>query len=349
MNFPGAKKKVQKKQTRKKLPNEPHLPNDCLDKVTLSKDQEFSAPSKFSLTTAEESSSTGVKKLKSKVMMSQATNDSAGIKMLIFRSLDDEGRIKTCLESEIKELKIRIQLREDWMKDLEKRLAASTSDNDCKESKITEQNTQLEEQNEMLVKRNEKIQFLEKQLSEVWRAADNANEALKQATENLESSLHQIEVKTSELETDIQVKDKLIHQLQAKVEELKNEVQTSKKFELEQRNDLAKKTTALGANISILKREINRKDQAYRRLEEENTQLNVEMKQMKSRGNEQVEKLDASLKEKIMELAKASEKIQDLENTINIMKDQQVIYIYPLHKFQFLTFHFRIYEKQVIT
>ena len=276
MNFPGAKKKVQKKQTRKKLPNEPHRPYDCLDKVTLSKDQEFSAPSKFSLTTAEESSSTGVKKLKSKVM-SQPTNDSAGIKMLIFRSLDDE----TCLESEIKELKIRIQLREDWMKDLEKRLAASTSDNDCKESKITEQNTQLEEQNEMLVKRNEKIQFLEKQLSEVWRAADNANEALKQATENLESSLHQIEVKTSELETDIQVKGKLIQQLQTKVKELKNEVQTSKKFELEQRNDFAKKSTALGANISILKREINRKDQAYRRLEEENKQLNVKMKQRK--------------------------------------------------------------------
>ena len=133
-----------------------------------------------------------IKQLKSKVIMSQAAKD-CGIKMLIFRSLDDEGRIKTCLESEIKELKIRIQLREDWMKDLEKRLAASTSDNAGKESKISQQNAQLEEQNEMLVKRNEKIQFLEKQLSEVWRAADNANEALKQATENLESSLHQIE------------------------------------------------------------------------------------------------------------------------------------------------------------
>ena len=195
MNFPGAKKKVQKKQTRKKLPNEPHRPYDRLDKVTLSKDQEFSAPSKLSLTTAEESSSTAVKMLKSKVM-SQPTNDSAGIKMLIFRSLDDE----TCLESEIKELKIRIQLREDWMKDLEKKFASSASDNACKESKITQQSAQLEEQIEMLVKRNERIQFLEKQLSEVWRAADNANEALKQATENLESSLHQIEVKTSELE-----------------------------------------------------------------------------------------------------------------------------------------------------
>ena len=329
MNFPGANKKDQKRRTRKKL-HEPRFlkadsqinrPNDHLDTITLSKLQELSVPSKSSLNTVEESSSAAVKHLKSKVIISQATNDSAGIKMLIFRSLDDE----TCLESEIKELKIRIQLREDWMKDLEKRLAASTSDNDCKESKITEQNTQLEEQNEMLVKRNEKIQFLEKQLSEVWRAADNANEALKQATENLESSLHQIEVKTSELEMDIQVKDKLIHQLQTKVKELKNEVQTSKKFELEQRNDFAKKTTALGANISILKREINRKDQAYRRLEEENKQLNVKMKQLKSRENKQVVKLDASLKEKVMELAKASEKIQDLENTINIMKDQQVM------------------------
>ena len=285
MNFPGANKKDQKRRTRKKL-HEPRFlkadsqinrPNDHLDTITLSKLQELSVPSKSSLNTVEESSSAAVKHLKSKVIISQATNDSAGIKMLIFKSLDEEGR-KACLESEIKELKIRIQLREDWMKDLEKRLAASTSDNACKESKITQQNVQLEEQNEMLVKSNERIQFLEKQLSEVWTAADNANTALKQVTENLESSLHQIEVKTSELETKIQVKDKLILQLQTKVKELTNEVQTTKKFELE-RNDLAKKSTALGANISILKREINRKDHAYRRLEEENKQLNVKLKQ----------------------------------------------------------------------
>ena len=286
MNFPGANKKDQKRRTRKKLPNDPRFlkansqinrPNDHLDTVTLSKVQELSVPSKSSLNTVENFSSAGIKHLKRKVIMSQATNDSAGIKMLIFKSLDEEGR-KACLESEIKELKIRIQLREDWMKDLEKRLAASTSDNACKESKISQQNAQLEEQNEMLVKSNERIQFLEKQLSEVWMAADNANTALKQVTENLESSLHQIEVKTSELETKIQVKDKLILQLQTKVKELTNEVQTTKTFELE-RNDLAKKSIALGANISILKREINRKDHAYRRLEEENKQLNVKLKQ----------------------------------------------------------------------
>ena len=335
MNFPGANKKVQKKQTRKKLPNEPQFvkaesPYDRLGQATLSKDQELSAPSTSSLTTVEKASPDGIKQLKSKVIMSQAAKD-CGIKMLIFRSdhvssTDSSDQTDLHTNSDIiQELKIKIQLREYWMQDLEKRLAASSSENACKESKIIQQKTQLEEQNEMLVKRNEKIQFLEKQLSEVWRAADNANEALKQATENLESSLHQIEVKTSELEMDIQVKDKLIHQLQTKVKELKNEVQTSKKFELEQRNDFAKKTTALGANISILKREINRKDQAYRRLEEENKQLNVKMKQLKSRENKQVVKLDASLKEKVMELAKASEKIQDLENTINIMKDQQVM------------------------
>ena len=312
----------------------------------------MSDPRNTHLTKAEESSSAEVKQLKSKFITSQTANDS-GIKMLIFKpehvaqtdeknepdlhnnegiiqefevepSLINEGRV-TYLESEIQELKIRIQLREDWMKDLEKRLAEYTSENACKESKITQQNAQLEEQNEMLIKRNEKIEFLEKQLSEVWTAADNAGDALKQATEDIESSLHQMEVKTSELETEIQVKDKLIQQLQIKVEELKNEVQTSKQFELEHRNDFTKKSTALGANISILKREINRKDQAYRRLQEENKQLKVKMKQMKSRENKQVVKLDASLKEKVMELTKASEKIQDLENTINIMKDQQVM------------------------
>ena len=318
----------------------------------------MSDPRNTHLTKAEESSSAEVKQLKSKFITSQTANDS-GIKMLIFKpehvaqtdeknepdlhnnegiiqefevepSLINEGRV-TYLESEIQELKIRIQLREDWMKDLEKRLAEYTSENACKESKITQQNAQLEEQNEMLIKRNEKIEFLEKQLSEVWTAADNAGDALKQATEDIESSLHQMEeVKTSELETEIQVKDKLIQQLQIKMEELKNKVQTS--------NDLDKKCTALGANISILKREINKKDQAYRRLEEENKQLNVKMKQFKSRESEQVVKLHASLKEKVMELAKASEKIQVLENTINILKDQQVM-VYSLCRFQFLTFH----------
>ena len=314
----------------------------------------MSDPRNTHLTKAEESSSAEVKQLKSKFITSQTANDS-GIKMLIFKpehvaqtdeknepdlhnnegiiqefevepSLINEGRV-TYLESEIQELKIRIQLREDWMKDLEKRLAEYTSENACKESKITQQNAQLEEQNEMLIKRNEKIEFLEKQLSEVWKAADNADKASKQATEKIESSLYQIEVKTSELEAEIVVKDKLIQQLQTEVKELKNEVEISKKFELE-RNDLAKKATALGANISILKREIIRKDQANSRLEEDKKQLNMKMKQLKSRENEQVVKLHASLKEKVMELAKASEKIQDLENNINNMKDQQVSFCF---------------------
>ena len=309
----------------------------------------MSDPRNTHLTKAEESSSAEVKQLKSKFITSQTANDS-GIKMLIFKpehvaqtdeknepdlhnnegiiqefevepSLINEGRV-TYLESEIQELKIRIQLREDWMKDLEKRLAEYTSENACKESKITQQNAQLEEQNEMLIKRNEKIEFLEKQLSEVWTAADNAGDALKQATEDIESSLHQMELKTSELETEIQVKDKLIQQLQIKMEELKNKVQTS--------NDLDKKCTALGANISILKREINKKDQAYRRLEEENKQLNVKMKQAKIRDNEQFGRIQTSLKEKVIELNKASETIQDLENTINIMKDQQVSFLFLL-------------------
>ena len=285
----------------------------------------MSDPRNTHLTKAEESSSAEVKQLKSKFITSQTANDS-GIKMLIFKpehvaqtdeknepdlhnnegiiqefevepSLINEGRV-TYLESEIQELKIRIQLREDWMKDLEKRLAEYTSENACKESKITQQNAQLEEQNEMLIKRNEKIEFLEKQLSEVWTAADNAGDALKQATEDIESSL------------------------QIKMEELKNKVQTS--------NDLDKKCTALGANISILKREINKKDQAYRRLEEENKQLNVKMKQAKIRDNEQFGRIQTSLKEKVIELNKASETIQDLENTINIMKDQQVSFLFLL-------------------
>ena len=342
MDFPGASKKVQKKQTRKKLPNKPQFvkavnqfnsPYDRLGQASLLKNQELSAPSTSSLTTVEKASSDGIKQLKSKVIMSQAAKDSR-IKMLIFRSdhVSPTNDIdQTDLHTNagiIQELKIKIQLREYWMQDLEKRLAASSSENACKESKIIQQKTQLEEQNEMLVKRNEKIQFLEKQLSEVWQAADYADKASKQATENLESSLHQIEVKTSELETEVQVKDDFIQQLQTKVNELKNEVKISKKFELE-RNDLAKKSTALGANISILKREINRKNQANSKLKEENKQLNVKMKQLKSRENEQVVKLHASLKEKVIELAKASENIQVLENTINIMKDQQVM-VYSL-------------------
>ena len=307
-------------------------PYDRLGQATLSKDQELSAPSTSSLTTVEKASPDGIKQLKSKVITSQAAKDS-GIKMLIFRSdhvsstdSSDQTDLHTNADI-IQELKIKIQLRECWMQDLEKRLAASSSENACKESKITQQKTQLEEQNEMLVKRNEKIQFLEKQLSEVWQAADNADKASKQATEKIESSLHQIEVKTSELETEIQIKDDLIQQLQTKVKELENEVEISKKFEQE-RNDLAKKSIALGANISILKREIIRKNQANSRLEEDKKQLNMKMKQLKSRENEQVVKLHASLKEKVMELAKASEKIQVLENTINNMKDQQVSFCF---------------------
>ena len=323
------------------MPNEPQFvttdsqmvsPYDRLGQATLSKNQELSPSSNSSLTTVGKASPDGIKQLKSKVITSQAAKDS-GIKMLIFRSdhvsstdSSDQTDLHTNADI-IQEMKIKIQLREYWMKDLEKRLAASSSENACKESKITQQKTQLEEQNEMLVKRNEKIQFLEKQLSEVWKAADNADKASKQATEKIESSLHQIEVKTSQLETEIQIKDDLIQQLQTKVKELENEVEISKKFELEC-NDLAKKSTALGANISILKREIIRKNQANSRLEEDKKQLNMKMKQLKSRENEQVVKLHASLKEKVMELAKASEKIQVLENTINIMKDQQVSFCF---------------------
>ena len=198
-------------------------------------------------------------------------------------TLDQGSKTK----SEIKELKDSIQEKECLIMDLKAKLAASSLENSSKESMIYEQNVKLEAQSELLVEKSKQINFLENQVSKVLRTAEKTEDKLR-------SSLRQKEVENSELRAKIQGNNSYIDDMQTKLEDLQVEmvtnVQTNKQLELD-RKDLQKTSTLLEAKISDLEKEAINKDQSYEQLDEENKQLHLKMKQVKSRRNKQVENL----------------------------------------------------------
>ena len=217
----------------------------------------------------------------------------------------DEGKTK----SEIQKLKDSIQQKEYVIEELTEKLAATTLNDSCKESKIAEQNDQLEEQSEMLVKKSKQIEFLEKQVSEVIHSAEKTEDKLR-------SSLLQMKVENSELRTKIQSKNNYIDDLQTKLKELEDamvtKVQTNNQLELE-RKDLDKTSSLLEAKITALENEIIVKDQICKQLDEEKKHLRLKMKEVKSRRNKQVKNLQDKINQKAVELAKSAENINELK------------------------------------
>ena len=223
--------------------------------------------------TIPNSSSVNIKEFNGKITLSQSVNNP-GVKMLDFKSelkpqaddnaklIDynsafhglamkitfDEGKITCISESEMKDLKDRIQERDDLIEDLTKKLAALSSDNSSKESKITEQS-------KILAKSRKHIQFLENQISENLETSEMTMKALRQEKDTFKSNSRQLEVQVSELETEVQNKVNSIYNLETKVAELTNEVATKVKAneQLQQdHNQLEKKSISLEAKISDL-------------------------------------------------------------------------------------------------
>ena len=256
----------------------------------------------------------GVKMLDFKSEFKPQTDDNAKLndynsafQGLAMKITFDEGRITGNYESEMKDLKDRILEREDLIKDLTKKIAALTTDNSGKESKIIEQS-------EILSKKRKHIQFLENQISENLETSEIALKALTQENDTLKSNSRQSEVQVSELRTEVQNKVKFIHNLETRVAELTNEVVTkvkaNKQLELDH-NKLKKKSMSLEAKISELESQSNGKDQIYGQLVEEKQELALEV------GNLQDQRKNIGL-----DLAKANETIQVLVNTNSDLRDQ---------------------------
>ena len=174
----------------------------------------------------------------------------------------DPGKFTKRYESKINELTGRIQEREDLIEDLTEKLAALTSDDSRKESKIIEQSA-------ILAKKRKHIQFLEKQICKNLETSEMAKKAFNKEKDSLKASLRQSELQASELRTVIQSKVEFIHNMETKVAELTNEVmnKTTANTQLElKHNSLEKKYFTLEAKISNLEIQCIGKDQMYRQL-----------------------------------------------------------------------------------
>ena len=282
--------------------------------------------------TIPNSSSVNIKEFNGKITLSQSVNNP-GVKMLDFKSelkpqtddnaklIDqnsafqglamkitfDEGKITRIYESEMKDLKDRIQKREDLIEELTKKLAALTSDNSSKELKITEQS-------KLLAKSRKHIQCLENQISENLETSEMAIKALKQEKDTLKSNQQQWEFQASELRTEVQNKVDFIRNLETKVAELTNEVVTKVNANTQLKlhhNELEKKSIILEAKISDLESHRIGKDQIYRQVVKKNQELELE-----------VENLQDKLKKIALDVAKANETIQVLVNTNSDLRDQ---------------------------